>query len=229
MLRACGDLLNRGDPSLRPGPFQNGPAGSGWACAISPDARCGHPCPPLARCWLVLGIPAFARQHTPARLAQAHPSRTRIPCWVRVDAIKAPRREPGGRRAVGPSRGRFPPRVHHQPAQSAFTTKQTPDTSPLPNPYSPGCKPGPRAAGRAVGLPWGRACSLPNPQVANLRPRDSAGCKPAATGFPRLQTWAHGLPPAPPSPADRPVDSCSSPGLRPSFASASCFPPAPSP
>jgi hypothetical protein len=30
--------------------------GSGRACAISPDARCGHPCPPLARCWLALGI-----------------------------------------------------------------------------------------------------------------------------------------------------------------------------
>jgi len=34
------------------------------------------------------------------------------------------RRFPGGRRAVGPSRSRFPQTVHHQPAQSAVTTAE---------------------------------------------------------------------------------------------------------
>jgi hypothetical protein len=40
-------------------------------------------CPPLARCWLVLGIPAFTSPATPARLARARPSRTRIPRAMR--------------------------------------------------------------------------------------------------------------------------------------------------
>jgi len=45
--------------------------------------------------------------------------------------IEAPRREPGGRRAVEPSR---PPEAriapHHQPAQATFTTKQRPTLLP---------------------------------------------------------------------------------------------------
>jgi hypothetical protein len=60
--------------------------------------------------------------------AQAHPSRTRIP--RAKDAREAPRRKPAGRRAVGPSRSRFPPRPHHQPAQSASTTDQPREPAP---------------------------------------------------------------------------------------------------
>jgi len=74
---------------------------------------------------------------TPARLARAHPSRTRIPCVLELEkgtgtslrsepvpfSIKAPRREPVGRRAVGretPPQARRTVHPHH--ARNALTT-----------------------------------------------------------------------------------------------------------
>ena len=117
---------------------------SGRARAISPDARCGHPCPPLARGKPSSAILAALGFPTPARLARAHPSRTRIP----FVSIEAPRREPGGRRAVGRNRS---PGV-----RKPFTTN-------TPDPLSP-----PPGSGAS---PWGRAWSLPILQVANLQPR----------------------------------------------------------
>jgi len=103
-------------------------AGSGQARAVSLDTRCRHP----AFCSLVgnlasailasLGFP------TPARLARAHPSRTRIPRVRELEKgpgtplrsepvpfpIEAPRREPGGLRVVGPSLPPKPPPPERQ-------------------------------------------------------------------------------------------------------------------
>ena len=124
----------RGDPmpSRRTLAAVSPHASSGRARAISPDARCATnpppadrcpPCPPLARCWLALGI-------LPSLASNAGSSGTGPPLAnpysVRGGVIKAPRREPGGRRAVGPSRSpEAQSTVHHHPAQSACTTNQS--------------------------------------------------------------------------------------------------------
>ena len=69
--------------------------------------------------------PAFARQQ---RRLDWHGLTPREPVFsrARVDTIEAPRREPGGRRAVGPSRSpEAPANVRNQPAQNAITTDST--------------------------------------------------------------------------------------------------------
>jgi len=102
-------------------------AGSGRARAVSPGRSLRASRPLLARCWLAFGIPAFASPATPA---PRHGPTPREPLF-RVRAIEAPRREPGGRRAVGlfPSPESRAP-VHHQPAQSAVTANQLPVSTP---------------------------------------------------------------------------------------------------
>ena len=107
------------------------PARLGWG---SPRAGSGWPMPsrrtlaagilPFTRSWeTALRHPGCARFPNAGSIGTGHPSRTRIP---RADPIEAPRREPGGRRAVGREtspEGRAT--LHHQHAQTAFRTKIT--------------------------------------------------------------------------------------------------------
>jgi len=130
---ASGSPPNRSPPT-RPNRVHNH-AGSGHARAASPGRSLQASCPPLARCWLALSLPAFTSPATPA---PRHGPTPREPLFrARADAIKAPRREPGGRRAVGRSQ---PPEarrtVHHQHAQTAFTTK-TATGHPQPTTHNP--------------------------------------------------------------------------------------------
>ena len=119
-------------------------AGFGVAGAISPDACYGHPALRCARRkprFAILATLGFLRRLDRHRPPLANP---RFRVLVCVDAIEAPRREPGGRRAVGPPNSRSPPHVHHPPAKNACSTKSPtglvpPDGGPLglPGPRKP--------------------------------------------------------------------------------------------
>jgi hypothetical protein len=85
------------------------------------DARSGHPCPPLARCWIVLGIPAFTSPATPL---DWHGLTPREPAFRACGRHRSPPARAGGTAgrwaipASGSPENRSPPkrpiRDHHQ-------------------------------------------------------------------------------------------------------------------
>ena len=145
----------RSQPTKQPG--LHPPTAGRWAgftsrrLGVSPCHLAGRSlwasCPSLAR-----GKPSFAILAALGFLRRLdwHGLTPREPVFhVRAracaDAIKAPRREPGGRRAVGRSRSpEAHATAHHQPAQSAFTTNQI---TPLPTTAR---RRAPRREGRAL-------------------------------------------------------------------------------